>query len=91
MKWLPTPLEIRITLGSPEQARTGLLAFASVRFDAFVVDGIAVRRTLGNRLELSYPGRHGGRFPHFLPTDPDWRRQFEAEVVLAYQREVGKP
>lgn len=91
MKWLPAPLEIRITPGSPEDAKSGLLAYAAVRFDAFLLDGVAVRRTRQSALTISYPGRRGGSFPHFLPIDSDWRRKFEEEVLLAYRREVGKP
>ena len=91
MKLVPAPRQIRVTPGSPEQIRSGLLAFVNVRFDAFVIDGVAVRRTLRNKLEISYPGRRGGRFPHFLPTDPNWRREFEGEVMAAYARELGQP
>jgi len=88
-----TAREIRITLASPGEIRRGLMAFVMVRFEAFSVDGITVRRTLRNRLAISYPAREsrsGERFAHFLPTDPDWREEFEREVLLAYHREVNR-
>ncbi len=91
MKWLPAPIETRITLGSPKDLQGGLLAYAALRFDGFLLDGLTVRRTMRNELTVSYPSRHSGRHPHFLPTDPDWRRQLEEEVLDAYWREIGQP
>jgi hypothetical protein len=87
------PREIRITLGSPAEIRRGLMAYVLARFDAFDVDGITVRRTLRKRLVLSYPSREsrsGEQFPHFLPTDPGWREEFEEELLMAYHREVNR-
>ena len=84
---------IRITPSSAADQREGLLAYARAAFAAFAVDGITIRRTLGNRLVVSYPSREsrsGSQFPHFLPTDPEVRAALNRRILAAYrEREEG--
>ena len=94
MTGVSMPRAIEVTEASSADNHRGLLAYVRARFETFDVDGICVRRTLRNRLAISYPSRQarsGEQFPHFLPTDPTWRRRFEEAILVAYRREVGVP
>lgn len=82
--------EIDFVDASPRSASRGLLGFVRFRIGGvFVVDSIALRRTRGGRLTLSFPTRKSTRGrPRnvFHPIDQLARDEIE-RVVLAAVRE----
>src|SRR5688572_4964809 len=63
----------------------GLLGFIRCVVDgALVLDGVTLRRTLDNRLTLSFPEREDGvgrRHPIIRPIDDEARLQIEAAII----------
>ena len=63
--------DLRFTPASASLARGGMLGWVSFRLgDGWLVDGVAVRRTLGGELRLSFPARVDGagrEHPYLLP------------------------
>ena len=52
---------VSFTMASPAQRRTGLLGWVRCELDgALVLDGLALRRTRGGHLALSWPARRDG-------------------------------
>jgi hypothetical protein len=70
---------------SPEQRR-GLLGFIACRYGSLHLDGIAIRRTRGGRIVLSFPVRHdraGRQHSIVRPVDDAARKEIEAAVIEA--------
>ena len=74
-------------------AESGLLGWVSCSINGSLrLDGIAVRRTAGGRLALSFPARtdsRGGRHPIVRPLDDEIRRAIEAAVLGALEKLEG--
>lgn len=64
-------------------AARGLLGYLTITLDAgVVIDGVALRRTLDDRVVLSWPAHRAGRRRACVrPVDDDARRRLEAEVL----------
>jgi hypothetical protein len=76
--------------GSDADRARGLLFFVSFRVGLLIVDGVALRRTRGGRLTLSYPARHDARgVQHAIvrPIDDTARVAIEAQVFAALHLE----
>ena len=56
---------------------------------ALRLDGLALRRTAGGRLMVSFPRRGNGRFAVF-PIDQRSRREIERQVLAALDRELAR-
>ena len=84
---------IRVTPASRWDRRRGLLAYARVELGPYEIDGIAVRRTRGGRLAVSYPRRTAGdgtAHVTFIPTDPRVRAALEQEILAAYRQQEDR-
>lgn len=72
----------------------GLLGFVRCVVDgALVLDGITLRRTLDNRLRLSFPEREDGvgrRHPIIRPIDDEARRAIETAIIGAISKAVRR-
>jgi DNA-binding cell septation regulator SpoVG len=81
----PSITSVRFTAASDWHRERGLLGFISCVLDGhLVLDGITLRRTLDNRLTLSYPEREDGvgrRHPIIRPIDDDARIAIEAAII----------
>ena len=76
---------VALANASPTEARTGLLGWIScILNDALLVDGIALRRTAGGRLTLSYPARRdrAGNQHHVIRPLDDVARQHLERVIF---------
>ena len=75
------------------EQRAGLLGWLCIEIGAaFVVDGIALRRTRNGRLALSFPTRtdtHGRRHPVVRPRDAEAHRSIAAAVLGALEKSEG--
>lgn len=78
---------LRFTPASRESRRTGLLGWVAFRLGSdWLVDGVAVRRTLGGEVRLSFPQRVDGAgraHPFLLPACSRARRELERAVLAA--------
>jgi DNA-binding cell septation regulator SpoVG len=81
----PAITGIRFTPSSDVDRERGLLGFIRCVIDGrLVLDGITLRRTLDNRLTLSFPEREDGlgrRHPIIRPVDDEARRAIEAAIL----------
>lgn len=83
---------IRLASFTPAQAldfADGLLGWIDVQIGLLVVHGVAVRRTRGGALTLSWPARddrRGGRRSVVRPLDDDARRELERRVLGELRR-----
>ena len=79
--------DIRCVHASAKDAATGLLAFVSFRIgNVLFVDGVVVRKTLDNRITLSWPcrvDRAGRKHPILRPLDDAARQQLETRILKA--------
>ncbi|MCC7171370.1 MAG: hypothetical protein IT459_13060 [Planctomycetes bacterium] len=81
--------DVAFVMASPTLHATGLLGWARFTIDGRLgLDGVAVRRTRGGRLALSFPERvdaHGRAHAFVRPLDPATRLAIEVQVfdVLA--------
>ena len=79
--------EIRFVPLPRSRARSGLLGFVSFTLnDTLRIDGVAVRKTAGGRLTLSYPARKDSRgviHHHLRPLNDAIRREIEFQVIQA--------
>ena len=90
---LPPIGEIRFSVASRSESRSGLLAYVRVQLGPFRVDGFTVRRTRGGRLGVAYPSRvgpDGRRHALFLPTDRSAREALDGLIIGAYRSHVGE-
>jgi hypothetical protein len=85
MRDLPTITGVRFTAATDWHRGRGLLGFIRVVLNGqLVLDGITLRRTLDNRLTLSFPEREDGvgrRHPIIRPVDDEARRAIEAAIL----------
>lgn len=85
MNDLPSISGVQFTAASDWHRERGLLGFIQCVVDGqLVLDGITLRRTLDNRLTLSFPEREdsvGRRHPIIRPVDDDARRAIEAAIL----------
>ena len=81
------------TPASERDREAGLLGWiALVLNGALKLDGLAVRRTRGGRLRLSYPARrdgHGHLHHHVRPLDDAARRDLEGQVFELLALEIA--
>ena len=89
---------IRFTAAPPHLADRGLIGFISaVVNDSLELDGLALRRTLGDgRITLSFPARRdrsGQQRAYFRPVGDDVRREIERQILraLGLEEEVRAP
>ena len=89
----PRVTEVTFTPATAVCQRGGLLGWAAARLDVgLVIDGIAVRRTRGGRMTLSFPARRDRRGRrHFVvrPVDDRARKDLE-EQILGQLRRQGR-
>jgi len=78
---------VSFTAAPPSELRSGLVGFVCCDLAGLVrLDGIAVRRTLGGELRLSFPSRRdrAGREHHVVrPLDSEAREAIETSVFEA--------
>ena len=82
----PSIADVRFTPAPPADVAMGLLGWSSFELDSVRLDGVAVRRTRGGRLTLSFPVRRdsqGGKHHAVRPADDEARRAIEAAVFAA--------
>jgi DNA-binding cell septation regulator SpoVG len=91
---LPAITDITFTPATEWHRERGLLGFIRCVVDgALVLDGITLRRTLGNRLTLSFPEREDGvgrRHPIIRPIDDEARRTIEAAIIGSLGKAVSR-
>ena len=79
--------DVRCVPSSAKDAASGLLGFVSFRIgNALSVDGVVVRRTLDNRITLSWPcrvDRAGRKHPILRPLDDAARQRLEQLILKA--------
>ena len=83
---------IRFAPAGPRDRATGLLGWVTCTVGLLVLDGIAVRRTRGGRLTLSFParrGRGGESHAYIRPLDDCARLAIEREVFAAIGLDGG--
>ena len=85
----------RLASAPPHLAERGLIGFVSaVVNDALELDGLTLRRTLGDgRLTLSFPARRdrsGQQRAYFRPVGDAVRREIERQVFQALGLEPGE-
>jgi hypothetical protein len=82
---IPRVSDIHYTPASVEKQRRGLLGWVSFRLgDVLRLDSVAVRKTLDDRLVLSFPSRrdiYGYEHSLVRPVDDRVRRAIEREVL----------
>lgn len=87
---LPAITGITFTPATDWHRQSGLLGFIRCVVDGrLVLDGITLRRTLQNRLTLSFPEREDGvgrRHPIIRPIDDEARLQIEAAIIGSLRR-----
>ena len=85
--------ELRFDAAPRQLADQGLLGWLSVVVnDCLKLTGIALRRTLDDRLTLSFPAKttaDGKRLPYFHPISDEARRAIEDEVFAALRGSTG--
>lgn len=78
---------VRFAAADAAAVNNGLLGWVSLSLNGSLhLDGIAVRRTRGNKLTLSFPYRRdsAGRTHHIVrPLDDRTRREIEKQVFAA--------
>jgi hypothetical protein len=80
------------TSAEPNDVQTGLLGWISFGYGSLKIDGVALRRTLGGRLALSFPARTdrcGRRHFVICPRDDETRREIEQQIFLALGMKEG--
>ena len=79
--------DVRCIHAGAADVTNGLLAFVSFKIgDVLFVDGVVVRKTLDNRITLSWPcrvDRAGRRHPILRPLDDAARQQLEKRILKA--------
>ena len=79
--------DVKCVHAGAKDSATGLLAFVSFKIgDVLFVDGVTVRRTLENKITLSWPCRTDGagrRHPILKPLDDRARQQLERRILKA--------
>ena len=79
--------DVRLTPAGPEESRKDLRGWISCILNGRIqLRGIALRRTRGGRMTLSFPARYdnAGSLHHFIyPLDNSARRVIERQVFLA--------
>ena len=77
-----------------QELATGLLGWVTIQVGALLLlDGIALRRTRGGRLALSFPERsdsHGRRHPIVRPLDDRARHELESQVFASLGLREGE-
>ena len=80
---------ISISLAPPTHAKGGLLAWADVEANGFVISGVAIRMTLDDLLIVTLPARARGelgrRHPIVRIVDREHRRVFDDAVIDAFR------
>ena len=77
---------LQFTPASPPDRARGLLGFLAFDHGGLRIDGVAVRRTLRGRVQISYPERlrrGGGSYPIVRPLDAATRRALEERILDA--------
>jgi len=86
---------VQFTASEPEEAQTGILGWVSIIVnDSLVLRGIAVRRTLDERVTLSFPFRHDstGRQCHYIrPLNDKARRDIEEQIFQRLRQLMVPP
>lgn len=78
--------QVHFTAATDADIARGLLGYVRLVVNGLVIDSLALRRTLGGQLTLTYPARTDARGRrHFVarPVDNDARRAIEAGVFAA--------
>ena len=85
---------VQFVAASSQDFARGLLGWVSFNIDGNLrIDGVGVRRTLDNRLALSFPARRDGsgrQHPFVRPLDDATRREIEAQVFQSLGIEIQK-
>ena len=80
----PRITDLVVSAAPTADQHNGLMAWLQFRIDdRLVLDGVALRRSRGDRLNLSWPGRRDrrGQLRHSVrPVDDESRRALEAAV-----------
>ena len=80
----PEVSNLRFAASQKGEVVTGLLGWVRFRLDGRLqLDGVAVRRTRGGELALSFPARvdrHGRRHPYIRPLNDVTRKEIERQV-----------
>ena len=80
---------ISIALAPPTHAKGGLLGWATVYANGFIVDGVAIRMTSDDLLIVTLPARARGelgrRHPIVRIANRDHRQQFDDAVIDAFR------
>ena len=79
--------EIKFTAATADEAERGFLGWVSCTLNHTLrIDGLAIRRTLGGRLTISYPARRDGtgrQHPIVRPVDDRARLEMESRLFKA--------
>ena len=79
--------DVRLRRGSSSDVMTGLLGYVELTLNGGLrLTGIALRRTRGGELRLSFPARRdrtGQDHPVVYPLDAETRRVVESQVLEA--------
>ncbi len=84
-----TVTSIVITLGSPADQATGLLAFVSCTYGGIEIDGLAIRRTTDGRIIVTFPAKSRnrcGRRYFVTPRSAPVRLEFETAILAEFRR-----
>jgi len=91
---VPDPTDVRLSLGTKEDLRSGLFGYVRCRYGDLRIDGLTLRKNRRGRLVIGYPAREdsrGGRHAYVRPANRAVRRQFEAKILEGLDLAEGAP